>query len=77
MKDENGKVMTEDEKLKAALDLLSDACCILFETQHEPSHALAFMVDSALKYGQVIYRGDDVLSAAADYSAYEEKRISQ
>lgn len=52
--------------------MLSDACCILFETNDEESHALAFMVDAALKYGTVISRGDNVLTAAADFSSYEE-----
>jgi len=74
MIDESGKEMTEKEIIKCALDHLSDTCCFLFETKSPEGHALAFMVDAALKYGQVIYRGDDVLIAAADYTAYEEER---
>ncbi len=77
MKDENGKILTEGEKIKEALEHLSEACCFLFETESDAANALAFMVDAALKYGQVIYRGDNVLMAAADYNAYEENRCEE
>jgi len=72
MKNENGIEMTEKEILKEALDLMSDVCCLLYETQSDKAVAAAFMADSLIKYLQVIYRDDDVLSAAADYTAYEE-----
>jgi hypothetical protein len=73
MKDENGKELSEKELIKDALGLLSEACVPLFETESIEGQALAFMVDSALKYGQVVYRDKDVLSAAADYNSFEEK----
>lgn len=69
----DGKEMTEKEMIKESLDLLSDACCFLFETESDVGQSLAFMVDSALKYGQVIYRDDRILDAACDYQAYEEE----
>ncbi len=70
---ENGKHMSEKQLLKEALDLIADACCLLFETEEPESQAAAFMTDSVLKYLQVIYRDDDVLLASADYTAYEQK----
>lgn len=72
MKDNLGIEITEKELIKKALCHLSDACSYLFETNSEAGNALAFMVDSSLKFGQVIYRGDDVLLASADYTKYEE-----
>lgn len=73
MMNEDGKEMSEEEILEEACNLVSDACCLLFETKSDEGHASAFMADNLLKYLQVIKRGDDVLSAAADYSAYEQK----
>jgi hypothetical protein len=65
--------MDEKEIIIESMTLLSEACCNLFELKSPEGKALAFMVDSALKYAQVIYRDDDPLLAAADYTAYEEK----
>ena len=76
MQDENGKKVTEKEKLKYALDHLSESLCLLYETETDVGHALAFMVDSAVKYGQVVYRGDNVLSASADYTRYENETLA-
>ena len=73
MNDENGNKVSEKEIIKVSLDMLAEACCLLFETESPEGHALAFMVDSAMKYGQVIYRDDNVLSAAADYTGYESR----
>lgn len=72
MKDEHGNIMTEKQILKITLDLLSDICCLLYETESDASIAAAYMADSLMKYIQVIYRGDDVLLASADYSNYEK-----
>ena len=63
----------EKELIKEAMDSISDACCYLFETKSESGKALAFMADTLLKYGTVIYHGDDVLKAACDFQAYEEE----
>ncbi len=71
MKDENGNDVSEKDTIKAALDHLAEACCFAFETETDTGHAFAFMIDSAIKYGQCILRDDDVLSASADYTAYE------
>ena len=73
MKDTDGSEMSEDKILEEACDLLSGVCELLYETTEETSHAAAFMADNCLKYLQVIRRGHNVLSAAADYSAYEEE----
>ena len=73
MKDENGIEMTEDQILEEACELMSEVCCLLYETTEEASHAAAFMADSCLKYLQAIKHGYNVLSAAADYSAFEEE----
>lgn len=73
MINENGKKMTEKEILKESLDLMANVLCLLFETKSHKSVAAAFMADSLIKYLQVIYRGDDVLRASADYTAYEEE----
>ncbi len=72
MKNENGIEMPEKDILQEALELMSHVCCLLFETESDKAVAAAFMADSLLKYLQVIYRDDDVLSASADYTAYEE-----
>lgn len=71
MKDENGNEMSDKDIIKESLDLMSDVCCLLFETNSDQAIAAAYMADSLIKYLQVIYRGDDVLSAAADYTGYE------
>lgn len=73
MKNENGEIANETDKIKWALDHLSEALCFLYETESDVGNALAFMVDSAVKYGQVVMRGHDVLFASSDYSAYEQK----
>jgi hypothetical protein len=74
---EKGREMTDKEIISVALEHLSEACCFLFETESSEGNALAFMVDSALKYGQVVIRDDDPLSAAADYTAYENKKYNE
>jgi hypothetical protein len=73
MIDEKGNKLSEKDILKTALDHLGEACCFLYETESDQCHALAFIVDSALKLGQVIHRDDDILSASADYTAYENE----
>ena len=72
MNDENGNKLSDKDILKASLDNLSDACCLLYELEDETYHSLAFMVDSCLKLGQVLHRDDNILSASTDYDAYEE-----
>ena len=73
MRDENGAEMTEDQILEEACELLCGVCELLYETTEETSHAAAYMADACLKYLQVVRRGYNVLSAAADYSAFEEE----
>lgn len=70
---ETGLEMTEKEIIKEALDHLAEVCCLAFELESDEGHAFAWMVDSAIKYAQVIYRDDNVLRAACDYTAYEEE----
>lgn len=65
--------LSEQEIIKTALDHLAESLCWVYETKSPEGHALAFMVDSAVKYGQVIMRGDDVLLASADYTEYENE----
>jgi hypothetical protein len=73
MKDENGKNLTEKEILEYACELLSDACCHLFELDSQEGQAVAFMADATLKLAQVIMRDDSPLEAACDYEKYEHK----
>lgn len=73
MKNENGKEMTEKEIIKECLDLVSEVCCLLFETESKESHAAAFMADNLIKYLQVIYRDDRILDATCDYEKYEHR----
>ncbi len=68
------KKMSEKKLLTEALFCLSDALTSLYETKTKEGQSLCFMVDSCLKYGTVIFRGDDILEASADYSGYEERR---
>lgn len=73
MKDgDTGIDLTEKEIIKEAMNHLSEACCFLFEVESLEGRSLAFMADAVLKLAQVIYRDDDPLMAAADYTAYEE-----
>lgn len=72
MQNEHGIEMTEKDILSKALGLMADVCILLFETQSAHCVAAAFMADSLLKY-IVIHKDRDVLSAAADYQAFEEK----
>jgi hypothetical protein len=65
--------LEEKEFIRDALDHLAEALCFAYETKTSEGNALAFMIDSAVKYGQVIYRDHDVLSAASDYTAYEDE----
>jgi hypothetical protein len=72
MLDTDGKEMSEEKIFEEACGLVSDACGLLFETESSEGHAAGFMADNLLKYLQMIKRGDDVLMASADYSAYEQ-----
>jgi hypothetical protein len=65
--------MSEKDILKEALELMADVCSLLFETESEVGKGAAFMADALLKYINVIHKDGDVLSAAADYQAYEER----
>ena len=73
MKDENGNDVTDKELMKEALNHLANAICLLFEAESKELKQFCFVVDSALKLGQVIYRDDDPLDAACDYAEYENK----
>ena len=77
MKDEHGIEMDEKKILRESMDLMSDVCCLLFETESDKAHAAAFMADSLIKYLQVIHRDDNVLSASADYTAYEQEYLDK
>jgi len=49
--------MSDEEKLKEALECLATACEYLFELESDDKHiALAVMVDNALHYGSLIRR---------------------
>ena len=74
---QDGLKMTEKEILKEALELMSEVCGLLFETETLVGHSAGFMADALIKYLQVIYRDDDILLAAADYNAYEEEVYSR
>lgn len=71
MIDTNGNEIEDEELIKESMDLLASACEMLFETTSNEGKSLAFMVDCALKYAQVIHRGHDILMAATDYDQYE------
>lgn len=71
MKNENGIEMTEKEIMKESLDLLGNVLFLLFETETEEGKAAAFMADSLVKYLTAIYHQGNVLSAAADYTEFE------
>lgn len=73
MKDENGNEVSEKDIIKEILNLLSEACANAFELKSDNGQSLAFMVDSVLKYGQVIYNGDSPIDATCDYTSYENE----
>jgi len=70
--DENGKLMSEEDKIREALDMLADVLAMLYETESDQGHAAAFMADGLVKYLTVCLNGDNVLLAAADYQGYEQ-----
>lgn len=74
MKHKNGEKLSDDELIKTALDHMAEALCFLFETQDREGQALAFMLDSAIKYGTVVLAGGDVLDASADFTRWEKNR---
>lgn len=63
--------VSDKEIIKESIELLANACEMLFECEDDNTKSLAFMVDCALKYAQVIHRGDNILLAAIDYDKYE------
>ncbi len=64
---------TEKELISYALDDLAEALAKGFELNSPEGKAFAFMIDSTLKYGQVIMRRDCPLYATSDYTAYEQE----
>ena len=72
--EENGNVrdLTEKEILKTALDHMAEALCFAFELQTPEGEAVAFMLDSVVKYAQVVYHGDSPKDASCDYTQYEQ-----
>lgn len=77
MKDENGVVLSENEILKTALDHIAEACCFLFELESDRGQAVAWMADSLLKYGNVVYNDDCPIMASCDYQKYEERKYQE
>lgn len=67
------KELTEKELIHYALNDLSEALAKGFELKSPEGKAFAFMIDSAIKYGQVIKRNDCPLHATADYTTYEQE----
>lgn len=77
MFDENGKVMSEKEILKASLDHIAEAAGFLFECESIELKSLAFHVDSILKLGTVLVNDDCPLDAACDYTKYENEKYQE
>lgn len=73
MRDENGVTLTDKEILKEALNHMSEALCFLFETENELCQSIAFMLDSTIKLGTVIYNDGCILDASANWEAYERE----
>ncbi len=67
--------LSEKQLIQAALDHMSEALALAFETQSDQGHALCWMIDNAIKYGTVICHAGNVLSATADYTAYEQELL--
>lgn len=65
--------LTEKELIFHALTDLSEAAAKGFELTTPEGKAFAFMIDTAMKYGQVVMRGDCPLHATCDYTAYEQE----
>lgn len=47
--DENGNKVLDKELYKSALDLISEACCLLYEIETTEGRYAAFMADAALR----------------------------
>lgn len=65
--------MTEKQLIHFALNDLAEALAKGFELKSPEGKAFAFMIDCAIKYGQVIKHDDCPLHATADYTAYEQE----
>ena len=77
MKDENGKELSEKEIIHEILSQLSNICCFAFELESDQGQSFAWLIDSAIKYGTIIYNGDNVLLAACDFAKYEESLYNE
>ncbi len=75
MDKETGKVsdLSEKETIKIALDHMAEALCFGYQLKTDEGKAFCFMLDSAIKYGAVIFNNGDVLEASADFTDYEGK----
>jgi hypothetical protein len=65
--------MNERQLLKHALDHIAEAISALYETTTTEYQAFCFVVDSALKLGTVLYHGDSILDASANWESYEKE----
>lgn len=73
MFDENGIKLTDKEILKGALDHMGEALCHLFETEEPIFQSVAFMLDSAIKLGTVIFNDGSILDASSNWEEYESE----
>ncbi len=74
MRDENGIELSDREVLHEALNHMADALAFLFETDDPLYKSLAFMLDSVIKLGTVIYNDPDrILDATAVWQSYEDE----
>jgi len=59
MIDEKGVELSDRDLLRGGLELIADACCQLYEIESAEGHAVAYMADAVLRYGQAVYNDRD------------------
>lgn len=65
--------MTQKELLKNCLDILAEANASVFELKSREGKALAFLLDSALKYGTILYHDKDFIDGTVRFDKVEEE----
>jgi len=58
---ETKEALSNEEVFKTGMDHLAESACWFFEVETPEGKAMAFMVDSLLRYGERVVKGLDIL----------------
>ncbi len=65
--------LSEREIFKFAMEHLSEALALLYESETDPGIAAAMMVDKTIQYMFTIQNGDDPRNTCSNFSKYEHE----